>query len=298
MSVENVERYRPRPPTGARIALKGAAAAAVILFGSLNGCTDLGRLIPEDVFAQRVTVPYTPLGTAFSVLILEQISREQNSFHLHLESYLDYPGQEPVVAGSIQRDRAKFVITVDSIHSQPDQSGPRTPARGDFELGYLEPGFYPLVLRMNGVDVQGLLILESDVQTVSLQLNNVFHLRYPTLRRVPRETIWGLIGYPSHEWRDTVYVFLDSLMSAGARWHGLANGEYYYFRVEGVGRPRFALHTSFEYYTPFLLRFTPDTSVTRGIVKRFSKQYPDSLEIQLYGGRGEVFLSWELRGEP
>jgi hypothetical protein len=267
-------------------------------FALLAGCGDLGSVVPEDLFAQDVTVSMLPIDTRCSAFIMEHISRAGNSLSIHVVSDRVYGRGGHRIAGSLKQAGVQFYLTLDSIQAPVAQGGSPSPAEGVFELGNLPPGFYPISISINGGIIHGLLRVAADAYSTSLQRNNVLSIRFPEVRRVPRAMIWGMLDVPSLSSLYVAWRFLDSLVYLGARYHDLKDGEYWYFRLEAGGHAQIALPHEQEYFHPFLFRFAPDTSVARSLVKRFAKRYPDSLTIHLYGGRGEVFLSDQLRLEP
>jgi hypothetical protein len=243
-------------------------------------------------------VPRQPIDTRCSAFIIEHINRTGNSLFLHVVSDRVYPTGGYRIEGSVVRSGSVFSVSLDSIHAAESRVGDPSPAEGEFELGDLSPGFYPLSIAINGGSIHGILRFEADSYSTSLQSNNVLSNRFPEMRRVPPNIIWGMLDVPSMPSLYVAWRFLDSLVYTGGRHHWLQAGEYWYFRIEPGGHIEIALSHEQEYFHPFLFSFDRDTSVLRGLVRRFVKQYPDSLSVRLYGGRGEVFLSDQLRIEP
>ncbi|MDO8550937.1 MAG: hypothetical protein Q7S39_12420, partial [Ignavibacteria bacterium] len=170
-----------------------------------------------------------------------------------------------------------------------------TPATVNFELNTLQEGSYFLDITINSKNVMGLITVTNESFELKIQPNNIIYFYKEELFRIPKTIIWG----QAESIEQAPYqLFLDSLVILGAQNHNLQPGDYYYFEVNSQGG--FNTHSALgmahgEY---FLYNFEGDTLTTRNLVKRFAKRYLDSIYIQFFGGRGEMYYSTVLKNEP
>lgn len=169
------------------------------------------------------------------------------------------------------------------------------PARVDFNLGYISSGSLIFEFKINGKLVLAELRISDTSLDLIIQPNNLIETQLPRVMRVPINTIWGsaesIIAAPAQE-------FIDSLQILGAKPIRLDVGDYSYFSIDDQGALNLKMVPGMANYNFYLYDFERDTSITRGLVKRFAKRHMDSIYIVLWGGRGEAYFSTVLVNEP
>ncbi len=265
----------------------------------LSGCKDSGTGLGEDSFAtlpgNYVEVPDNPIDTKIIYSFLENIDRQGRSVSVQFTSERIYGMGGYRIVSSLQRTGSRFTIHLDSIQAPEAGIAILCPASAMFQLGPLSDGLYTFDLAVNGSTVQALLSITDGSLLTRVQPNNIIVPSTPELMRVPPTIIWGqaesITPFPSQN-------FLDSLQLLGATTASLPPGQYFYFTINADGSFEIPSNFGMAYGHHFLYRFDGDTSMTRSLVKRFAKRYPDSLYVSLFGGRGEMYYTTVLRLEP
>ncbi|HEY6553678.1 MAG TPA: hypothetical protein VI669_09990, partial [Vicinamibacteria bacterium] len=112
------------------------------------------------------------------------------------------------------------------------------PATCAIDLGALAEGTYSLVFNSSTGNTRFDLLVEQGAYTVTPRQGSGVAFSPATLRRIPDETIWGLIGYvgPAGGPFDSLAgSFLDSLEAHGAEPVTLEPGEYGEFLIDSSG---------------------------------------------------------------
>jgi hypothetical protein len=162
------------------------------------------------------------------------------------------------------------------------------PARAEIDLGALAPGSYPISFQTGTVQQRATL----EVTDVSYRLNpssgeGPVVLPDSTLMRVPKDSIWGWIGYWSGSQGTLAEEFLLGLEQRGAVVRLLSDGDYEYFDIGPDGR----IETP-PYYYRFMKAYLYGYSGPARNLQDLMVAFDDSLDIELYSDRGDHIMSW------
>lgn len=173
------------------------------------------------------------------------------------------------------------------------------PATATINLGSLSPGTYSLLISVNGEIIPAQLVVTTHSYEILNGESRWTGFTEPLLRRVPDQTIWGLVSYNGSPTR--AQSFLDSLQSVGAQTRSLNSGYYGYFRIDTAGNimpPSNDIQYGRQFDQWYNYWFGGDLTMPRNIVKFYGKTYSDSLDVRLYSWNGNAFYSWVLKNEP
>ncbi len=264
----------------------------------LLGCVDSGTQ-PFDPFAtlptEYVNVPDQPINTRIFYSFLEHIEREGRSVSLTFTTERIYGSGGYQIVSRIKQTGSHFIVYLDSIQAPEFGIAIPLPATARFQLGPLRNDLYSFEIIINGRTIVALLSVNDTSFLTRVQPNNCVKNSRPRLLRVPLDVIWG----QAESFTPALYqMFLDSLVALGASVPHLPAGEYFYFTANTDGSSRISSALGRAHGRHFLYRFSPDTSLTRSLVKRFAKRHGDSIYVALFGGRGEMYFTTVLKLEP
>jgi hypothetical protein len=247
--------------------------------------------LPQD----SIIAPRIPIDSRVFFSFVENIATTGRTLTLYFKTERVYSPSGYRIIGNVALQGTHLYVRLDSVQAPEYGGGITVPAATSFELGTLPNALYSMTVAMNDTTVPGLVLVTDTAYITKVQPNNLLATSRPILMRVPQTIIWGQAESSS----PPIYQsFLDSLTILGATSAQLSAGDYVYFSVNADGSFSIPSALGFAYGRHFLNRFTADTSITRGLVKRFAKRYQDSITVKLSGGRGENYYSTILRWEP
>ncbi len=166
------------------------------------------------------------------------------------------------------------------------------PATTIVDLGTLSSGTYNLNIKVDRNRGEGRLIVTSDYYVIELDKQKQLKIINTPLHRVPTNTIWGTVGYHRSSTATLVQTFIDSLQFLGATAQTYQSGHYGYFEINSRGEIILPQNHGYYYIRPFIFNYDSNTSSLKKIVKNYGANYGDSLIINLYTTKGELFRSW------
>lgn len=251
---------------------------------------------PNNNFpTDSVIVPFSPIDTKIILKLFEEINPTNRNVVLFCYTEQTYSPSGSKIISTITQIADTFKIDFQELYISTFGAAIFTPATVNFDLNALQNGSYFLDIKINTKKVLGLITVTDELFNLEIQPNNIIYFYKEELYRVPRTIIWG----QAESIEPTPYqLFLDSLVILGAQTHNLQAGDYHYFAVDSQGGFSINSALGMPYGKHFLYNFEGDTLITRNLVKRFAKRYLDSIYIQLFGGRGEMYFSTVLKNEP
>lgn len=251
---------------------------------------------PNNNFpTDSIIVPFSPINTKIILKLIEEINPANRNVVLSCYTEQTYSPAGSKIISSITQVTDTFKIEFQELYISTFGAAIFTPATVNFDLNTLQQGSYFLDFTINSKKVMELITVTNESFDLKIQPNNIIHFYKESLHRIPKTIIWGQAESIDQA---PYQLFLDTLLILGAQQHNLQPGDYYYFEVDSQGG--FITHSALgmAYGEYFLYNFEGDTLTTRNLVKRFAKRYLDSIYIQLFGGRGEMYYSTVLKNEP
>jgi hypothetical protein len=269
-----------------------------LLFSCTESAVENGPTPAADPFAalpgDSVVVPVTTLKSEVRLLFYEEIDTASRPVELTFFTKKEYGGGH-FIAGSIVRSGDHFTIALDSVYMPGGGPGITIPASINFRLGPLPNAVYGMTVKMNGMNVEALLLVSDTSYIVKIQPNNYLSATRSRLLRVPAHAVWGQAeSYTPVEHQ----LFIDSLKGIGARKVPFTTGDYHYFKVFSADSFSTNSMMGYRHGQFFLMMYDGNTAQSKNLVKRFAKRYLDSLYVRLTGGRGEMLYTTVLRYEP
>jgi hypothetical protein len=261
------------------------------------GCNENEEITnPKNIFpADSVIVPFSPIDTKIILKLFEEINPANRNVVLFCYTEQTYSPAGSKIISTITQIADTFKIDFQELYISTIGAAIFTPATVNFDLNAIQNGSYILDIKINTKKVLGLITVTDELFGLEIQPNNIIYSYQEEIHRIPRTTIWG----QAESIQPTPFqLFLDSLVILGAQSHNLQAGDYHYFEVDSQGGFNIKSALGMAYGKHFLYNFEGDTLITRNLVKRFAKRYLDSIYIQLFGGRGEMYFSTVLKNEP
>lgn len=169
------------------------------------------------------------------------------------------------------------------------------PATCTLPLPPLSPDSYDLRFAVNNIwHTFSLEVTDSVYRVTGSDTDAVVFLQ-PEIRRIPRATIWGYVGYSSGSMEGTARSFLDSAQVIGCTHAALSPGNYYYFEMDDAGEPVLKGKYGYYFMHPFVFNYAGKSDQVKELVARYARTYGDSLSIAVFTAKGETFYSWILR---
>ena len=166
------------------------------------------------------------------------------------------------------------------------------PATAGIDFGALSIGTYQLNFRNGQIRCSGKLIVSADSYTIIFPENSAFNIRLSSLNKIPKQTIWGLVGYHKEETRPLVDSFFTALMELGATKRSFTPGYYTAFTIDENGNIIPPTMHGFWFAEPFIFHYAGDTADLDDFLKQWAYKYRAYTSITINTYRGERFMSW------
>ena len=162
------------------------------------------------------------------------------------------------------------------------------PATATINLGELNPGAYPLVLRNGEEKFTGELLVFSDKYSISLGSFTAFNVINSPLNRIPDSTIWGIVGYHNEETAPLVKSFFSELMELGATKKSFNPGNYNRFEIDENGNI-INYNAGYHFNQAFIFYYAEDSSELDSFLKQWLNLYGELMRARIYTDKGEMF---------
>ena len=167
------------------------------------------------------------------------------------------------------------------------------PAKATINLGALNTGTYNLNLYNGDIKHTGELVVSSDSYKINFPENSDFHFTNTPLNKIPKNTIWGLIGYHKQETSPLVQSFLAELTKLGAEKKLYTQGYYNSFEIDKDGDIVTPNNHGYWFAKPFIFNYPGNIANVEQLVKQYAYDYgTEYLYIRVYTDKGEQILSW------
>ncbi|NLJ81547.1 MAG: hypothetical protein GX330_00270 [Bacteroidales bacterium] len=167
------------------------------------------------------------------------------------------------------------------------------PATADIELKALSIGTYILNLNIGNSKYAGELIVSSGNYRINFADNPNYRFTNTPLNKLPKNTIWGYVGYHVQESSLLVEAFLDDLMGLGAEKKKYNPGYYTYFEIDENGEITYGdALLGYWFAQPFIFCYSGKIDNIEELIKQYARNYNDKLSITLNTDDGKEFFSY------
>jgi len=271
----------------------------IVFLLSISGCkknSDNLIINPSiNVQSDSLSVPLSPIDSKLSLTVIEQINTTGRDVQLICNTLNVYSPAGSQIISKFSFIGNSIKLNLERIVRSECGAAIFSPATVKYDLDAVPNGIYSLEVTINSEVLMGMLKVDDGSFEFKIQPNNIINFYPDTLLRVPLNVIWG----QAESIKPGVYqTFLDTLAMLGAQPNNLKPGYYYYFDINKDGT--FNIHSTLNtnYGKFFLYKYNGDANDLRNLIKRFAKNYQDSIYIQLNGGKGEAYYSTVLKYEP
>ncbi len=222
----------------------------------------------------------------------EVVDSVDSKLYLHCETEREYKNYNYQIGKSIDKQPGRINIEFNSIIIPDIVSPALGPARTKIDLGNLEEGTYELEIKVEGEKSYGYLTVNPEYYRIDFEKQNRIQIIDTLLNRIPKNTIWGTIGYDERSSKLLAKDFIDSLKNLGAYQYTYRPGKYKYFEIDHTGEimPPEDYRTNF--IQKFIFKYPEDNTKLEELVGKFGNKHRDSLSIVLYTLDGKRFRSW------
>jgi hypothetical protein len=175
------------------------------------------------------------------------------------------------------------------------------PAKTIIPIGTLSDGTYNLTIKIGGNKTTGKLNVTTGQYKITIDTSDRIKISSPVLYRVPKNTIWGGIGYQTKQSDSLVQSFIDSLKFYGAVSQTLQVGTYGHFVIDSTGQIIRKNH-GYYFYRPFIFNYSNNISILTRLVNDYGNKrssiinnFSPIMSIWLYNSQGDQLRSWTKR---
>jgi hypothetical protein len=151
----------------------------------------------------------------------------------------------------------------------------------------LNKGTYDILFITHNFSILSQLIVDDEIITLNVPDNQYLdpyvHKVYP----IPKDILWGSIGYNGIENEKFASKFIDDLISIGLQRTTLPDYPYEYFRVDSTGNPCDEYHPPDRYYKALFFKMNNNFTDIYKLAEQYHKQANEEISISVFTGNGE-----------
>lgn len=240
----------------------------------------------------RKDVMINAIDSNINIKMLETVDSTKRTLKLYCSTEKEYNCSNFGIINTINQPSNKIEIDFNGITVPDFCLTSLGPARTTIDIGTLSNGTYDLDIKVENEKSAGQLIVTSEYYKINLDPQKQLQITYPTLNRIPTNTVWGTVGYHSSNSANLVQTFIDSLQLLGTTIQTYQSGEYGYFQINPSGQILPPQNHGYYFIRPYIFNYSGSTSALKKLVKNYGTNYGNSLNIILYTTKGETFRSW------
>ena len=164
------------------------------------------------------------------------------------------------------------------------------PARAVINLGSLATAVYSLTMTVNSVVTHATLVVTDTSYRISNGSGQWTDFSKTSFLKVPQGIIWGNVQYGDPSLLNDYQAFIDSLTSYGAQPHIYPAGDYNYFEIDAAGNVVTPTSATANFVKTFIFHYNLDMLRVRALVKSFAAVNSSTMQYNLYGSSGEVYI--------
>lgn len=223
--------------------------------------------------------------------MFESLDSLERNFYLRCKTAETFPCYNYTIKTNSSKSVNSISIRFEEIIKYDMCATAIGPARHTINLGQLSNGIYDLNITVGQLKTLGKLIVTST--NYEVKLNNPKQVEFTTtiLNRVPKNTIWGLIGYHEEETDTLIQDFMASLIQIGAIQQPFKPGNYNYFTIDETGQMETPANHGYWFAKPFILRYFGSTQDLKDVLLKYKPYYINTILIRVNTDKGEEFIN-------
>lgn len=274
-------------PRGLDVRIKLCVLALLVTWSTLSCGDSPTQPAPEP--------PGPPIDSKIIVTPSELLADAGRALILNCRTERIYPCANYRIAFDLTRSGSSILVRFRYIDLGTACATAIGPATCTLDLGALDPGDYSVEFRVGTGVTRVDLVVDAGAYRVTPDAGESVTFSLATLRRIPDETIWGLIGYlgvapePYHTLGQS---FIDSLEAHGAEAVTLEPGEYGAFQIDPSGQMIWPGIHGYYAARPYVLHYAGPSEGVAEVIEQFGMTQSQWLSIRLYTWRGEWYATW------
>jgi len=262
----------------------------------LVGIAALATISCHDTLPDAPVDPGLPIDSKILITFAETLSSSGRSFLMRARTERIYACVNYRLRYDLTRSGSNMRVLFHDVTIGAVCFTATGPATASLDLGDLPSGTYSFIFQAPTGTTRTDLRVDDDAYTVASVQGESVVFPSPVLRRIPDDTIWGLIGYLGHPWEapfdSLADSFLDSLAAAGADPITLEPGDYGDFWVDSTGAMKWPGTTGYYDARPYVLRYDGDYQRLGEIIATFGRTQGQYLSIRLLTWKGDTYATW------
>lgn len=241
-----------------------------------------------DSLSDPIVVP--DVEREFYIDLWENLYPESKELVFQIETVQAQDCENATISYNLNRIGNTVKLSLNAISDPEDcQPGPAQ-IYANAPTGRLNGGLYTLKLDLkNTIFNEGQLTVSGDAYQLNMNTDYGFIFKHKTLLRVPEQTYWGYLEYPSAAEESVAEGFVEDLRASSIEFNFLT-GYYGHFSIEADSRVRFPNEDlNGVLYKPFIFKYTETGSAIRQKINAFRTAHGSSFTLKVFNARGE---SW------
>lgn len=251
------------------------------LLGMISAC-ELAKIEDPIVVAN--------IDDEFYVELREILSKNDNTFALHVETIEEENCTNSEIAFSIEPNGTGYKVTLNQI-TVPDVCDPgQKRIATDIPMSNFPNGSYSIQVNLRDlVKNNGILQVTDSFYRLSMNSSEGFSFSNSTLNKIPNDLLWGYIDIEnaSSEQTRVVDAFLEEISNLGVDAE-LSSGFYGYFKILENDPDPIILgqETEGQQLKSFIRRYSGNQVEVTKMVDNLKKELGASVNVRIFDGAG------------
>ena len=228
----------------------------------------------------------------FYIDMFEDISGGENVFQINIQSIQEQTCLNSIIDYDLQFDVAgnSIILSINDILSPETCIEGNAPAFVSIPIENIEKRNYTIEINLKDVIINKGNFFVSDTEYfLGMGTENGFELVHTRLIKIPKNTIWGYVGYEEEVDKMEAENFvkdLDDLSMNISEVEGYNDGYFGYFSI--LEDRSILLNGEIEekFYESFIFNYDADYQDINDLIDNYCNQHPE-LNIYLFNGEGE-----------
>jgi len=239
----------------------------------------------EDSFTEAIT-------SDIIISLFEEIDSTGNTFEMKCATEKIYNCSNFGIQTNYRIDGEDINIEFEKIIIPAICQTATGPAKSRINLENLENGTYNIEIKVGNKNNTGKLVVSDHSFNIEIENLKGLQLERNSLLRIPKNTIWGLIGYHANNTENLAQSYIDSLQILGATNANLSEGDYGYFTTNTSGDIIEPISHGYWFSIPYAFKYSNDMEILKNLIKNYKINYSDSVSINLYSSEGDHFWAY------
>lgn len=181
-------------------------------------------------------------------------------------------------------------LTINGVDTSEICVEENAPAKSIVNIGYLPSGTFQFDINLKGTTIpnEGTLVVSDESYQLTMETKNGLKIIYPTLLKVPYQTIWGVVNFKNTPQAvNTSIDFLREVKTISTE-KEYTEGYYGHFIITENNEIVTDYENNLDNTTSFILDYAEDIDIIETIVNRYEEDFGDLIDIQVYTWDGRV----------